>query len=94
MATLACYIAGLCDHGDALVPGERGIVLFCIAPNQKQAKIFFRLCRGDLSSTPRSCRQLLANRTADALELSNVIISVQGAPRVAFVACVAPLTSP
>ena len=38
MATLACYIAGLCDHSDALVPGERGIVL-SIAPNQKQAKI-------------------------------------------------------
>jgi hypothetical protein len=27
IATLAIYIAGLCDHGDALVPGERGILL-------------------------------------------------------------------
>ena len=25
MATLACYLAGLCDHTDALVPGERGV---------------------------------------------------------------------
>src|SRR6516165_7258002 len=27
MATLATYIAGLCDHTDALVPGERGVLL-------------------------------------------------------------------
>jgi hypothetical protein len=27
MATLATYIAGLCDHSDALVPGERGVLL-------------------------------------------------------------------
>src|SRR5262249_29637959 len=26
MATLATYIAGLCDHCDALVPGERGVL--------------------------------------------------------------------
>jgi hypothetical protein len=44
-ATLACYIAGLCDHGDALVPGERGIVL-SIAPNQKQAKISLDYAEG------------------------------------------------
>jgi hypothetical protein len=28
MATLATYIAGLCDHCDALVPGERGVLLW------------------------------------------------------------------
>jgi hypothetical protein len=32
---LAAYIAGLCDHSDALVPGERPILL-CIAPDQRQ----------------------------------------------------------
>ena len=26
IATLATYIAGLCDHRDALVPGERGVL--------------------------------------------------------------------
>src|SRR6516165_9316780 len=31
MATLATYIAGLCDHCDALVPGERGILTLCRA---------------------------------------------------------------
>ncbi len=25
IATVATYIAGLCDHRDALVPGERGV---------------------------------------------------------------------
>jgi hypothetical protein len=38
MATLATYIAGLCDHSDALVPGERGILL-CVALDQRVAKI-------------------------------------------------------
>jgi len=71
MATLACYIAGLCDHGDALVPGERGIVLL-IAPNQKQAKISLDYAEAIIQHSP-IMRQLLANRTADALELSNDI---------------------
>ena len=71
MATLACYIAGLCDHGDALVPGERGIVL-SIAPNQKQAKISLDYAEAIIQHSP-IMRQLLANRTADALELSNDI---------------------
>ncbi len=26
MAVLSTYLAGLCDHSDALVPGERGVV--------------------------------------------------------------------
>jgi hypothetical protein len=37
-AVLASYIAALCDHSDALSPGERGLVL-CIAPDQRQATI-------------------------------------------------------
>jgi hypothetical protein len=71
MATLACYIAGLCDHGDALVPGERGIVL-SIAPNQKQAKISLDYAEAIFQHS-LIMRQLIANRTADALELSNDI---------------------
>jgi hypothetical protein len=35
-ATLAVYIAALCEH--VLAPGERGVVL-CVAPDQKQATI-------------------------------------------------------
>jgi hypothetical protein len=37
MAVLATYIAGLCVH-DALVPGERGVLL-CVALDQRVAKI-------------------------------------------------------
>ena len=42
MATLACYLAGLCEHTDALVPGERGVLL-CVALDQRVAKIIPRL---------------------------------------------------
>jgi hypothetical protein len=38
MAVLATYIAGLCDHSDALVRGERG-VLRSVALDQRVAKI-------------------------------------------------------
>ena len=71
MATLACYIAALCDHSDALVHGERGIVL-SIAPNQKQAKISLDYAEAIFQHSP-IMRQLIANRTASALELSNDI---------------------
>jgi hypothetical protein len=44
MATLATYIAGLCDHSDALVPGERGVLL-CVALDQRVAKIILDAAR-------------------------------------------------
>jgi hypothetical protein len=34
MAVEATYIAGLCDHTDALAPGEKGVLL-CIALDQR-----------------------------------------------------------
>ena len=37
-SVLATYIAALCDHSDALVPGERPVLL-CIAPDQRQAAV-------------------------------------------------------
>lgn len=49
MATLACYIAGLCDH--ALVHGERGIVL-CIAPDQRQAMITLDYATAAFEASP------------------------------------------
>ena len=70
MATLATYIAGLCDH-ETLVPGERGIVL-SIAPNQKQATITLDYAEAAFRQSP-ILRQLIVNRNADALELSNSI---------------------
>src|SRR5436190_4059227 len=71
MATLACYIAGLCDHTDALVPGERGVLL-CVALDQRVAKIILDYAQAAFERSP-ILKQLIAGRTSDALELSNGI---------------------
>ena len=54
-----------------LAAGERGIVL-CIAPDQKQAGIVLDYTEAAFAATP-ILRQLIANRTSDALELTNRI---------------------
>jgi hypothetical protein len=69
MATLAAYIGGLCSH--RLVPGETGVVLL-IAPDQRQAKIALDYCTAIFEQSP-ILKQLIANRTVDALELTNGI---------------------
>jgi hypothetical protein len=66
-ATLGVYIAALCEH--RLAGGERGVVL-CIAPDQRQAKIVLDYAEAAFEGSP-ILRQLIANRTADALELTN-----------------------
>jgi len=71
MATLATYIAGLCDHSDALVPGERGVLL-CVALDQRVAKIIVGYAEACFERSP-ILKQLIVNRTADALELANGI---------------------
>src|SRR5215471_7783234 len=71
MATLACYLAGLCDHSDALVPGERGVLL-CVALDQRVAKIILDYAEASFERSP-ILKQLIVNRTADALELANGI---------------------
>jgi hypothetical protein len=71
MATLATYIAGLCDHYDALVPGERGVLL-CVALDQRVAKIILDYAEACFERSP-ILKQLIVNRTADALELANGI---------------------
>lgn len=71
MATLACYIAGLCDHRDVLVPGERGVLL-CIAPDQRQAKIALDYACAAFEASP-ILRQLIAGRTTDTVSLTNGI---------------------
>jgi hypothetical protein len=68
-AVLATYIGGLCEH--PLVSGERGILL-CVAPDQRQAKITLEYAEACFDSSP-VLRQLIRNRTADALELTNGI---------------------
>jgi hypothetical protein len=69
-STLACWIAGLCDH-DALVPGERGVLL-CVALDQRVAKIILDYCHATFEQSP-ILKQLIANRTQDTLELTNGI---------------------
>ena len=71
MATLATYITGLCDHSDALVPGERGVLL-CVALDQRVAKIIVGYAEACFERSP-ILKQLIVNRTADALELANGI---------------------
>ena len=71
IATVASYIAGLCDHRDALVPGERGVLL-CVALDQRVAKIILDYAEACFERSP-ILKQLIANRTADALELTNGI---------------------
>jgi len=76
MATFAAYIGGLCRHN--LVPGEQGIVLL-IAPDQKQAKVTLDYCAAAFDQSP-ILRQLVINRTQDALELENgITIEVRSA---------------
>ena len=64
IATVATYIAGLCDHRDALVPGERGVLL-CVALDQRVAKIILNYAEACFERSP-ILKQLIANRTADA----------------------------
>jgi hypothetical protein len=71
VATLACYLAGLCEHTDALVPGERGVLL-CVALDLRVAKIILDYAEACFERSP-ILKQLIASRTADALELSNGI---------------------
>ena len=71
MATLATYIAGVCDHSDALVPGERGVLL-CVALDQRVAKIILDYAHACFERSP-ILKQLIANRTADTIELTNGI---------------------
>jgi hypothetical protein len=75
-ATFATYLAGLCEHN--LVRGERGVVL-CIAPDQRQAKIVLDYAEAAFMGSP-ILKQLVANRTADTLELTNgIAIEVRAA---------------
>jgi hypothetical protein len=69
MAALVTYIGGLCEH--PLVPGETGVAL-CIAPDQRQAAITLDYAAAAFEASP-VLRQLIANRNADTLELTNGI---------------------
>jgi hypothetical protein len=67
-ATLAVYLAALCDHSETTAPGERPLLLF-LAQNQKQAGVAFGYAAGIFDSVPL-LGQLVIHRTADTLSLS------------------------
>jgi hypothetical protein len=70
-AVLASYIAALCDHSDALSPGERGLVL-CIAPDQRQATITLDYIEAAFRGSPM-LSTLVSERISDTLRLTNGI---------------------
>lgn len=69
-ATLAAYIAGLCQHPN-LVPGETGILLI-IAQDQRTADVILDFCDAAFRASP-ILRQLIRQRTARSLILTNNI---------------------
>jgi hypothetical protein len=71
IATGASYIAGLCDHSDVLAAGERGVLL-CVAADTRQARIILDYCEAAFEQSP-ILKQMIAARSADALELTNGI---------------------
>jgi hypothetical protein len=92
MATLAVYLAGLCDYSDTLVRGEKGLVLM-IAPDVRQAKVLLEYAQGALESTPM-LSQLIADRKRDELTLTNgIVLEVRSASfrRIRGATCVAVL---
>jgi hypothetical protein len=71
MSCLAIYLAALCDYRDVLSAGEKGKVL-CISPDREQSKVTLEYASGVMEASP-ILRQLIANRTAETLELTNGI---------------------
>jgi hypothetical protein len=87
MAALAVYLAGLCDYGDKLSPGERGVVLLLAG------QVLLDYAEGTLESTP-IMRQLIMSRTAETLTLkTGITLEVRSASfrRIRGVTCVAVL---
>ena len=92
MATLAVYLAGLCDYSDVLVRGEKGLVLL-IAPDVRQARVLLEYAQGTLESTP-TLSQLIADRKREELTLTTgITLEVRSASfrRIRGATCVAVL---
>jgi len=75
MASLATYLAALCDHRYHLARGQRGYVLV-VAPDLKQAGELISYCRGIFES--KLLKQLVKRETGEEIELTNgITIRVQ-----------------
>jgi hypothetical protein len=70
-AMLAVYLASMCDHSDALAPGERGLVLF-LAQTQQTAAVAFNYCAAVFDALPMLAGYV-ESRTADTLRLKTGI---------------------
>jgi hypothetical protein len=71
VSVFLAWIAALCDHRAVLAPGETGVALL-ISRDQRVAKIVLNYLEGILSCSEQM-KQLIINRTADTIELSNGI---------------------
>ena len=71
MAVLAAYIAALCDHSDALAPGERA-TLPIMSASVWQSNKAFQYLEGIFSGV-RALAALVTNKTADTISLSNSV---------------------
>lgn len=69
--TLGAYIATLCDHTDALAPGERGLVPILAASTTQAAKAFQHVL-GVLRHSP-ALGPMIESETADTIRLDNKI---------------------
>ncbi len=77
-SVLAVYLAALCDHSAATVPGETPVIL-CLAQNQRQGQVSFGYISAVFDSTPLLA-EMIASRTADSLMLTNgVSIEIRAA---------------
>lgn len=70
-ATLAAYLATCIDYSKQLAIGERGLLLL-LAQNTRQAQVSFNYLAGIFAAVP-ALAELVENRTADTLRLSNGI---------------------
>jgi hypothetical protein len=83
LAVFDVWIAALNDHRDVLAPGETGVALV-ISRDQRAAKITIDYIDGILRNS-EILSGLIANRTADSIELTNgVSIEVRPANRVSM----------
>jgi hypothetical protein len=67
----ATYLAACCDYSDVLIRGEVGVLL-ALAQDQRVAGQLLNFIEENLNGSP-ILKQLIVNRTADAIELKNNI---------------------
>jgi hypothetical protein len=71
MSMLATYLSTCCDYSDVLIAGETGVLL-TLAQDQRVASQLLNFVEENLNGSP-ILKQLIVNRTADAIELKNRI---------------------